>query len=67
MVAVKGMKMPKDCDDNCPIRAIAISYCQQTHKSTTHGPGGRPLRKKGRPVFCPLIEIEEKGAEKNGD
>lgn len=66
MVAVKGMKMPEDCNDNCPIRAMTLAYCQQVHKSTSHGPGGKPLRKKGRPSFCPLIEISEKGVSKNG-
>lgn len=58
MIAVKGMKMPNNCDDNCPIRAMAIAYCQQTHKSTSHGPGGKPLRNTGRPSFCPLVEID---------
>lgn len=60
MVAVKGLKMPENCDDHCPIRAMALCYCQQAHKSTSHGPGGKPLRKAGRPSFCPLIEIDEK-------
>ena len=66
VIAVKGMKMPKDCDDNCPIRAMALAYCQQARKSTSHGPGGRPLRVKGRPSFCPLVEVNEIGVQKNG-